>query len=118
MFATRPELPEYPSYAKALPKTEEYTYESGAKRDSAKGKGRFDLIPFEALYRLAMRYEGGAELYGDENWKKGMPRARLFSSAIRHLFKALAGFKDEDHLAASAWNIFALMYFEEIEKSC
>jgi len=89
------------------------TFPGGATRSSSKGKGRFDLIPYCAQLRVARRYEEGAEIHGDNNWRNGQPRWRLFCGAIRHLFQALAGLKDEDHLAAAVWNIYGIMYFEE-----
>ena len=45
---------------------ERIDYESGFRRDINKNKPRYDLIPPELLYRLAMVYTRGAEKYGDE----------------------------------------------------
>lgn len=87
---------------------------TGAVREPEKGNGRFDLISPYALWRLAKWYELGAEKYADRNWEKGVKASRCFSSAIRHLMKWMMGWKDEDHLAAAAWNIFAIMHFEEV----
>ena len=42
-----------------------------------------------------------------------MPFSRLYSSALRHVFQALAGQRDEDHLAQAIWNLTALIHFEE-----
>lgn len=89
-------------------KRQEFT--TGSRRDTNKGKGRFDLIPPYALTRLARHYENGAEKYGDRNWEKGQPLGRYLDSMIRHAFKFLGGSKEEDHLAAVAWN--ALAYIE------
>lgn len=88
-------------------------FNTGAVRDVQVGKGRFDLISPEALMRLAVHYENGAKKYDDRNWEKGIPISRCFSSAVRHLFKWLAGSREEDHLAAAAWNIFAIMHYEK-----
>lgn len=88
-------------------------YGTGAVRDVETGKGRFDLIPYDPLRRLAIHYENGANKYQERNWEKGIPVSRCFSSAIRHLFRWLAGSRSEDHLAAAAWNIFAIMHFEQ-----
>ena len=94
-------------------------FKTGAKRDTRKGKGRFDLISPIALKRLALVYERGSEKYDDDNWRKGMPHRRYIDSAIRHLntyaenkIKGLP--QDEDHLAQAAWNIFALIEMEEM----
>lgn len=85
---------------------------TGAKRDTQEGKGRFDLITPVGLFRLARWYELGAKKYSERNWEKGIPVSRCVSSAFRHLAKYLAGYKDEDHLAAVVWNVFAIMHFE------
>jgi len=95
-------------------KREQFT--TGSKRDSRDGKGRFDLIDPWALKRLAVHYENGAKKYGDRNWEKGQPSSRYLDSALRHLNNYLMGLRDEDHLAAAAWNIFAILHNEEIHK--
>ena len=91
-------------------------FPTGSVRDTQEGKGRFDLIDPHAMLRLARHYENGAKKYGDRNWEKGQPSSRYLSSAIRHLFKYLAGMRDEDHLAAAAWNVFAILHNEEVHK--
>lgn len=88
-------------------------YETGATKEAPTGKGRFDLIPPSALQRLARRYEFGSAKYGDRNWEKGLPLSRLIDSCFRHLVCYLRGDTSEDHLAAVAWNVFALMEFED-----
>ena len=84
-------------------------FETGSKRDSRNGKGRFDLLPFYAIQRLARVYENGAIKYGNNNWRLGQPCSRYLDSAIRHLFKAGSGWKDEDHFAQAIWNIAAII---------
>jgi hypothetical protein len=91
---------------------ERQIYESGAMRDNSVGKGRFDLIPFQAMMRLAKHYEAGALKYTPRNFEIGMPISRYLDAAFRHLYKYLAGYSDEDHLSAVAWNIFAIMHHE------
>jgi len=88
-------------------------FNTGAHRDTNQGKPRYDLIPVAALKRLALKYQQGAEAYGERNWEKGMPQSRLYESLLRHIFDYRAGDRTEDHLAAAAWNIFALLHFEE-----
>jgi len=87
-------------------------FDTGAIRDTATGKGRFDLLSPEVLFRLARWTEEGAQKYTDRNWEKGMPISRCYDSAMRHLVKYLAGWDDEDHLAAVVWNVMAIMHFE------
>lgn len=87
-------------------------FETGAVRDIQEGKGRFDLIPPEAIFRLAKHYEAGAKKYNDRNWEKGIPISRCIDSCFRHLYKYVQGWNDEDHLAAAMWNIAAIMHYE------
>lgn len=82
-------------------------FNTGSRRDTQKGKGRYDLIPAYPIYRLARHYENGAVKYGDRNWEKGQPISRYISSMRRHTFKATQ--LDEDHLSAIAWNAFAII---------
>ena len=84
-------------------------FDTGSKRDSRNGKGRFDLLPFYAIQRLARVYENGAKKYGESNWRLGQPCSRYLDSAIRHLFKAGGGWKDEDHFGQAMWNIAAII---------
>jgi hypothetical protein len=96
---------------------QQVSFEGGAVRGSSEGKPRYDLISPYALRRLAMHMAKGAKLYGDRNWEKGMPRARLFESAMRHMFQAFMGERDEDHLSAVLFNIMGIIHFEEREPS-
>lgn len=87
-------------------------FPTGMVRDTQTGKPRFDLIPTESLRRLADLYARGAEKYDDDNWKKGQPYSRTYASLFRHLIQWREGDRSEDHMAAVAWNAFALMYYE------
>jgi hypothetical protein len=90
-------------------------FSGGAVRDAQTGKPRFDLIPPGPLERLADLYARGAEKYDEHNWTKGMPTSRILASLFRHLERYRAGDRTEDHLAAVAWNTFAIMHFEETD---
>ena len=87
---------------------------TGAVRDMSSGKGRYDLISPLFLKRLAKHFENGAKKYGDRNWEKGIPLSSYLDSAMRHLSNYLEGLRDEDHLAAAAWNISCLIHMEEM----
>lgn len=80
-------------------------FATGAVRDMHEGKGRLDLLPFLAVLELAKHCEEGAKKYGEHNVDKGIPQHSLIDSAMRHLCKYAAGFTDEDHLRAAAWNV-------------
>lgn len=87
---------------------------TGAVRDTQEGKGRFDLIPCEAMSRLAKHFECGANKYGIDNWRKGIPLNRYLDSAFRHLYKFMDGQRDEDHATAAVWNILCLIETEHM----
>lgn len=91
------------------------SFESGAVRDRAPGKGRYDLLSPIGLKRIALRCEAGAIKYGNgRNWEKGMPVSIFVDSALRHIMQYLGGDVEEDHLAAAAWNLQAAMHTEEV----
>lgn len=81
------------------------TTATGAHRDTRTGKGRYDLLPPEALHAWARRLEDGASKYGDRNWEKGMNLSWFLDSGMRHLTQLLAGDESEDHAAAVLFNI-------------
>lgn len=89
-------------------------FETGSVRDTREGKGRYDLLPPYSIFRIARHYENGSKKYGDRNWEKGQPVTRFWDSAVRHLFKYMEGSRDEDHLAAAAWNIIGIIHIEEM----
>jgi hypothetical protein len=91
-------------------------FDTGAKRDTQTGKPRYDLIPLTGLKRIAELYTRGAEKYDDNNWKKGIPYSRCYASAFRHLIQWAEGDQSEDHAAAVAWNMLALMHYQETER--
>ncbi len=88
-------------------------FPTGSVRDTREGKGWYDLISPVFLRRLAKHYENGVKKYGDRNWERGQPAQRYIDSAIRHIVCYQAGQRDEDHLAAAAWNLGALTHTEE-----
>lgn len=84
-------------------------FETGAVRDMHTGKGRMDLLPWNAIMELSKHCENGALKYGENNVRKGIPGHSFFDSAIRHLTKWFLGWNDEDHLVAAFWNIAWLL---------
>ena len=80
-------------------------FNTGAVRDMAEGKGRMDLLPWDAIIEVSKHCENGAKKYGEHNVDKGIPTNSLCDSAARHLAKYLDGWTDEDHLLAAAWNL-------------
>jgi len=85
-------------------------YETGAVRSSDCAAVRYDLISPIGLDALARTYAEGASKYGPHNWENGMPAADLINHAIRHLYKFLAGSREEDDLGHAAWNILGAIH--------
>ena len=77
------------------------------------GKGNFAVLPASAILRLTKLYEMGMRKYGARNYLKGIPVTSFIDSALRHLFKYLAGEDDEDHLSSAVFNILGIMEMEE-----
>lgn len=93
------------------------TFPGGAVRDTTEGKIRYDLLPIEALKRVAMHYTNGAKKYEANNWKKGISTERFIESAFRHWAEYLLGEKEEDHLSAVVFNVLGIIFNEE-RKTC
>lgn len=95
-------------------------YPSGMRRDTQEGKPRFELtladdMPYsEQLWtRFAALMARGAEKYGDKNWQLADSREeldRFKGSALRHLMQWFNGEIDEDHAAATVYNLMAGEY--------
>lgn len=91
-------------------------FDTGSRRDSREGKGRFDLLPTLPMREMALHYEQGAAKYGDHNWKKGQPLMRYVDSAMRHINALVAGEDTENHAIAAAWNMWSFRWtLSEIE---
>ena len=88
-------------------------FSTGAVRDMSEGKGRMDLLCWNAIMEVSKHCEEGAKKYGENNVDKGIPMHSLADSAMRHMAKFIAGHKDEDHLRAAAWNILWALEFRE-----
>lgn len=78
---------------------------TGAVRDLASKKGRFDLVAPFAIRAMAQQMARGAAKYDARNWEKGMPLSWFIDSCSRHLEQLKAGFDDEPHADAVIWNI-------------
>jgi hypothetical protein len=90
-------------------------YPSGMRRDTTEGKPLYTLIPKELLKRYAEHLTKGAVKYGRENWKLANSQEeldRFRDSAFRHFMQWLGGERDEDHLAAVIFNMWAADYVE------
>ena len=90
--------------------SDDRVFQTGAVRDNADGKGRMDLLPWNAIIELSKHCERGAKHYGENNVRKGIPFHSLSDSGARHLAKWIAGITDEPtHLVAACWNLMWLL---------
>lgn len=91
-------------------------FEGGAVRETQEDKTRPELITPFGLHRLADWYAKGDKKYPNppRNWERGMPLSRVTASIFRHLIAWMKGDKSEDHIAAIAWNAFAIMHYQEM----
>ena len=80
-------------------------FDTGAVRDSMKGKGMPSMIPTCAIMAMARRFEDGATKYGADNWRKGIPTSRYCDAAYRHLMQCRDKDATEDHFGAVLWNM-------------
>lgn len=92
-------------------------FPSGMIRSRSNGKIRYDLV-FDGplVERLARHLTRGAERYGDRNWLRASSMeeaARFRESAVRHFVQWLRGDDDEDHYAATVFNMSGYEYVRE-----
>ena len=96
-------------FAYRFPLSERESFSTGAVRNQQEGRGRFDLIPFEAMLAYAQRLEYGVQSgYAPNNWEKGMPLSRILSSMRRHASQVNFDFS-EDHIGAVLFNAGAFV---------
>lgn len=96
-------------------------YKSGMNRDIAEGKPRYDLViplgqKHTLLERWAMLMERGMAKYGYRNWEKADSEEELIrfkASAFRHFIQWFQGEVDEDHAAATLFNINAVEFLKD-----
>lgn len=86
-------------------------FSTGALRDMHEGKGRMDLLPWNAIMEVSKHCEAGAKKYGEHNVDKGIPIHSLIDSGLRHTAKYIAGQTDEPHLTAAVWNLLWALEF-------
>ena len=59
---------------------------------------------------VAKHFEEGAKKYNDNNWRLGIPVKCYIDSAVRHYLKYIAGWDDEPHDRAVAWNLMCCIW--------
>lgn len=74
------------------------------------------------LEKLAKHYETGAEIYGVDNWKKGIPimgsekGGCFLDSMRRHLKQYINGEDDEPHMISCIWNAIGILWTMDNEE--
>ena len=86
------------------------TYKSGAARSTM--DGRWDLLCEEFIRDMAVGMKEGADRYGDNNWKQGVPEGVTINHLLEHLYKWQEGDRGELHLAKIAVHAMFLDYYE------
>ncbi len=85
----------------------------GAKGRKAQ---RFELLPYDALGKVAEVYAAGATKYEDRNWERGYEWSLSFGALQRHLAAFWQG-EDNDpefglpHLAHAAFHVLGLLHY-------
>jgi hypothetical protein len=95
-------------------------FATGAVRDSGDKEDYVETISYTALQRFATYMTSKKKIYGEGNWRKGIPIESYEKSLMRHLQKYLANKYDganlepeTDHLAAAFFNLQGVMHEEE-----
>lgn len=86
-------------------------YESGAARSTM--EVRWDLLCEEFIRDMAIVMKEGADKYGDDNWKGGVPEGVTMNHLLEHLYQWQAGDRAEPHLAKVAINAMFLDWYEQ-----
>jgi len=96
---------------------ERHQFESGMVRDVTDDKIDYTLALDGPMFkRLAIHLTKGAKKYAKRNWMKARGEAeleRFKESATRHFFQWLNGDTDEDHAAATIFNVNGAEYVKE-----
>lgn len=85
-------------------------FQTGAVRDAQADKGRFDLLQPVAIFLVSLILQWGGKKYADRNWEKGIPISVYLDSGLRHVFKYLAGLREEPHLSQACWNFLCALW--------
>ena len=93
------------------------TFETGAQRDAIDDKVQVERIDPVLVLRVSKVIQENGPRYdqpGDPvpNWMKGMPFMRCVGCILRHTFKYMLGWSDEDHLGCIGANVMFLMRYE------
>ena len=88
--------------------------EKGGKQ--SKTSGRFDLVPGEAIARIAQVTEYGAERYARNNWRLIAFESHI-NHALQHLAALLADDRQDDHLGHALTRLAFAVAVEDLDYS-
>lgn len=71
----------------------------------------------KTMKELAVHFENGANIYGEHNCEKGIPKWSFIDSGLRHLTQFLSDENDENHYIAAIWNFWMLLWTVIKEKT-
>src|SRR5437899_885084 len=82
---------------------------------------RYDLVPWDAMDKVAAVYGFGCQKYADRNWEKGYKWGWSLGALVRHVAKFATGeWLDPEsklpHLAHAAWHCLAIIAFHDRKK--
>lgn len=89
--------------------TKNLNYIVKALQESIHTLDAFDSFA-DMMLEVSCLYESGSKVYGEDNWRKGMPLKVYVDSGLRHYFKTLRGDSDEAHYRGFVWNMLCLMW--------
>jgi hypothetical protein len=96
---------------------ERHSFGSGMVRDTAEDKIDYSLAFDGPLFRRwAIQMTSGAKKYNKRNWMQANGQEeleRFRESAIRHFCMWVLGYTDEDHIAATLFNLNGFLYTME-----
>jgi hypothetical protein len=96
---------------------ERQEFASGMVRDVTEGKTDYTLILDGPMFnRWAIHLTKGAKKYAKRNWMQANGQVeldRFRESALRHLIAWMEGHTDEDHAAATFFNINGAEYVKQ-----
>ena len=76
----------------------------------------FDMYCWKMLKELAVHFQKGAEIYGERNCQKGIPKWSFKDSAMRHATQVFNFETDEPHAISAIWNMWMFAWTEIHEK--
>lgn len=69
------------------------------------------------LMDLSIHFQKGAEIYGERNCEKGLPKWTFHDSGLRHLTQCIIGIDDgEDHFISAIWNFWMLCAYTLLDE--